>query len=70
MTDKQDQLRLSAGTVPDPFGLAWDLTRQASDEEVPDPDSAGSAAIEQATQDRGAVTDAPQVETVPLGELD
>ena len=70
MTDKEDQLRLGAGTVPDPFGLAWEHARQASDEEVSDPDGPGSAAMEHEALDRGAGTEAPEADSVRLGELD
>jgi hypothetical protein len=37
---------------------------------VPDPDSPGSTAIEQAARDHGEVTDAPEADAVRLGELD
>jgi hypothetical protein len=70
MTDKNSQLRLGVGTVPDPFGLARDPARQMPDEEAPDPDSAGSTATEDADQDDGAATGDPEDGTVRLGELD
>jgi hypothetical protein len=70
MTDKNSQLRLGAGTVPDPFGLARDPARQVSDEEAPDPDSPGSTATEDADLDDGVATGEPGDDTVRLGELD
>ena len=68
MTDKDEQLRLGAGTVPDPFGLAREHTGQESDEEAPDPDSPGSTVTEEG--DDGEVTDEPEADSVRLGELD
>jgi hypothetical protein len=70
MTDKNSQLRLSAGTVPDPFGLARDPERQALDEEATDPDSHGSTASEDTDRDNGAATGEPEHGSVRLGELD
>jgi hypothetical protein len=70
MTDKNTQLRLSAGTVPDPFGLAWDPARQATDEEATDSDGHGSTASEDTDVDDGAATGEPEHGSVRLGELD
>lgn len=70
MTDKNSQLRLGAGTVPDPFGLARDPAGQVSDEEATDPESPGSTAVEDADQDDGAASGGPEDGTVRLGELD
>ena len=68
MTDKEDLLRLGAGTVPDPFGLARDPAREVSGEQALDPD--GSTVTEEADQDAGAADSEPGVGTVRLGELD
>ena len=70
MTDKEDLLRLGAGTVPDPFGLAWEAGPHAPDEERPDPETPGSAAAEDTGLDDGAATGEPEDDTVRLGELD
>ena len=71
MTDKNSQLRLSAGTVPDPFGLAWDPARPVSDGEASDPGSPGSTPSDDADQDTGATGEpGPEHGTVRLGELD
>lgn len=70
MTDKNSELRLGVGTVPDPFGLARDPARLVPDEEAPDPASPGSTAAEDADQDDGAATGEPENGTVRLGELD
>jgi hypothetical protein len=74
MTDKDDLLRLGAGTVPDPFGLAWDPHRHVPGEETIEPDSTGSTATD-TDQDGDAtglgVPDGdPEEGTVRLGELD
>ena len=70
MTDKDEQLRLGAGTVPDPFGLAREPARQAMDEEATNPDSHGSTASEDTEPDNGAATGEPEHGSVRLGELD
>ena len=69
MTDKISQLRLSAGTVPDPFGLAWEPAHEMTDEEAPDRDG-GSKATDDTDGDDGATTGEPEHGTVRLGELD
>lgn len=70
MTDKNSQLRLGAGTVPDPFGLARDPAREVSDEEATDPGSPGSTASDDTDQEDGTATGEPRDRTVRLGELD
>lgn len=42
MTDQEHTFELATGTVPDPFGLGWDLEREASDEEAPVDEAPGS----------------------------
>ena len=37
MTDQEHTFELATGTVPDPFGLGWDLEREASEEDGPPP---------------------------------
>jgi hypothetical protein len=69
MTDKNSQLRLGAGTVPDPFGLAREPARQVS-EEATDPGSPGSTASEDPGQNNEVATGEPEHGTVRLGELD
>jgi hypothetical protein len=70
MTDKESLLRLGAGTVPDPFGLAEDPARLLSDEEAPDPDSPSTPT----SQDMALAEDEDfgqsEVGTGRLGELD
>jgi hypothetical protein len=70
MTDKISQLRLSAGTVPDPFGLAWDPAHEMTDEDEPDPAGPGSTATDDTDVDEDATTGEPEHGTVRLGELD
>jgi hypothetical protein len=70
MTDKISQLRLGAGTVPDPFGLARDPAHQMSEEETPDLGGPGSTATDDTDNDDGAAIGGHADETVRLGELD
>ena len=35
MTDQEHTFELATGTVPDPFGLGWDLGREAPERDRP-----------------------------------
>ena len=42
MTDQEHTFELATGTVPDPFGLGWDLEREASEDDRPVAEASGS----------------------------
>lgn len=41
MTDQEHTFELATGTVPDPFGLGWDLEREKPEEDAPVAEASG-----------------------------
>lgn len=75
MTDKNDRLDLGVGSVPDPFGLAWEHERHADEAGVATGDtgtdtSDGTATVATTAGAGGAADPEPDEQPVRLGELD
>ena len=61
MTDQEHTFELATGTVPDPFGLGWDLEREAPEEDRPVAETPGSTTSGSSESNAGDAR---------LGELD
>lgn len=75
MTDKNDRLDLGVGSVPDPFGLAWEHERHADEAGVDTGDTGSDTSDDTATvtaiAGAGGTTETePDEQPVRLGELD